>query len=133
MKYLLDTNVVIDFLTGRHPTVAQRLRTLSPEDLAISSIAVAELRFGADKSARRNESHERIDRVLEDIAALDFDTKAAARYGVLRADLERTGQPIGPNDMLIAAQALSASLILVTDNESEFRKVGELSTENWRS
>lgn len=84
MRYLLDTNVVVDYFTGRYPSVIARLLETSPEELAVSSIAVAELRFGADKSTRSAENHDRIDRFVEHVPSLDFDLRAAACYGRLR-------------------------------------------------
>jgi tRNA(fMet)-specific endonuclease VapC len=132
MRYLLDTNVCVDYLTGRYPMVAERLCAIAPGDVTISAIAVAELRYGADKSARTKENHIALDTFLENVATLDFDRDAAACYGVLRSMLEKTGTPIGPNDMLIAAQALASNTILVTDNVSEFERVAGLTIDNWR-
>lgn len=130
--YLLDTNVCVDYLTGRYPGVATRLHQLSPAAVATSSIAVAELRYGAQKSQRPAENHRRLDLLLEDLPVLDVDLGAAAAYGGLRRELERRGQLIGPNDMLIAAQALAHGVVLVTDNVSEFGRVEGLQVENWR-
>lgn len=132
MRYLLDTNVCVDYLTGRHPSVIARLQEARPEEIAVSVIAVAELRHGAEKSERREENHRRLDLLLQDLAVFEFDLKAAAAYGRIRAELERRGTPIGPNDMLIAAQALAHALVLVTDNASEFRRVDDLRAESWR-
>lgn len=132
MRYLLDTNVCVDYLAGRFPAVAARLQSLPPEEVAISAIAVAELRFGADKSARVDANHQRLDLFLNDVAVLDFDHAAARAYGTLRSALERSGTPIGPNDMLIAAQALAAGVVLVTANLDEFRRVAGLEVESWR-
>ena len=132
MRYLLDTNVCVDYLTGRYPHVAERLQGAAPADVAVSAIAVAELRYGADKSARPDANHQALDILLGDVATLDFDREAAAAYGRLRTSLERDGTPIGPNDMLIAAQALAAQLILVTDNTGAFGRVKGLVVENWR-
>jgi tRNA(fMet)-specific endonuclease VapC len=130
--YLLDTNVAVDYLTGRYPAVAERLRSLVPEDVAISSVAVAELRYGADTSSRQNENHARLDAFLADVPTVDFDLRAAAAYGRLRSRLEAAGTPIGPNDMLIAAQALAEGLVLVSSDVSEFRRVQGLEVEDWR-
>jgi tRNA(fMet)-specific endonuclease VapC len=93
---------------------------------------VAELRHGADHSARRRANHARIDALIEEIETLDFDLRAAAAYGRVRAQLEAGGTPIGPNDMLIAAHALSRGLTVVTDNTAEFGRVKGLKVENWR-
>ena len=133
MRYLLDTNVCVDFLTGRYPKVARKLLRLSPADVAVSAIAVAELRFGAEKSARQTENHGRIDALLQDLAVLEFGMEAGAAYGRLRASLESRGSPVGPNDMLIAAQALAHDLILVSDNVAELRRVTGLRVESWRA
>jgi tRNA(fMet)-specific endonuclease VapC len=131
--YLLDTNVAVDYLTGRYPAVAEKLRSLVPEEVAISSVAVAELRYGADKSGRQAENLARLDAFLADVPTVDFDLRAAAAYGRLRALLEAAGTPIGPNDMLIAAQALAEGLVLVSSDVSEFRRVPDLQVQDWRS
>jgi len=132
MKYLLDSNVCVDYLTGRFPHVVKRIQDLMPEDLCLSSIVVAELRYGADKSAKARRNHELLNVLTGEIPCRDFDGAAATRYGKLRASLERKGTPIGPNDMLIAAHALSLGLVLATDNVSEFKRVEGLKLENWR-
>jgi tRNA(fMet)-specific endonuclease VapC len=132
MKYLLDTNVCVDYLTRRYPGVVDRIVSSSPDDLCVSSIAVAELRYGADKSQRRSENHQRIDVLVDEIACVEFDLDAAAVFGRLRSDLERRGEPIGPYDLLIAAQAMSLGLTLVTDNVREFQRIDRLALENWR-
>ncbi len=132
MHFLLDTNVCIDYLTGRFPGVIDRLQNKDPGEVAVSCIAVAELRYGATKSARPDENHHRLDLLLEDLPTLEFALEAAASYGHLRTDLERKGQVIGPNDMLIAAQALADGLVLVTDNVGEFQRIDGLKLENWR-
>jgi tRNA(fMet)-specific endonuclease VapC len=132
MAFLLDTNACVDYFTGRYPAVVTRIQGSSPEDLFVSVVVVAELRYGADHSARRRTNHARIDALVEEIEPLDFDLRAAATYGRVRAQLEAGGTPIGPNDMLIAAHALSRGLTVVTDNTAEFRRVKGLKVENWR-
>jgi tRNA(fMet)-specific endonuclease VapC len=132
MRYLLDTNVCVDYLTGRHPAVVARIHGCIPSDLGLSAVVVAELRYGADRSARQKANHGRIDVLVAEIPFLDFDLDAALAYGRLRSRLESSGTPIGPNDMLIAAQALARGLVLVTDNVGEFRRVRGLKVENWR-
>ena len=133
MPYLLDTNVCVDYLTGRYPAVAERIRRSSPDDLRLSTVVVAELRHGADHSAHRRMNHGRIDVLVAEIGCLDFDLEAAAAYGRVRAALEAADNPIGPNDTLIGAHALSQGLILVTDNVGEFRRIRGLKVENWRA
>ena len=132
MKYLLDTNVCVDFLNRRYPKVTERIRASLPEDLCLSSVVVAELRYGADRSERRGENHDRLDILTAEIQCLDFDLAAARIYGQIRSTLESEGTPIGPYDMMIAAHAVSQELILVTDNEREFRRISGLEIENWR-
>jgi len=132
MRYLLDTNACVDYLSGRHPSVTVRLQQSAPEEVCISCIVAAELRYGADKSRWPPLNHQRLDTLLGEVRLLDFDASAARAYGSLRTALERHGQPIGANDMLIAAQALSAKLIVVTDNVREFSRVRGLKVENWR-
>lgn len=132
MRYLLDTNVCVDYLTGRYPAVVARIHRSSPDGLRLSSVVVAELRYGADRSAHPKANHSRLDALVEEIECVDFDLQAAAAYGRLRAQLEAAGKPIGPNDMLIAAHALSLRLVLVTDNVDEFGRVKGLRLKNWR-
>lgn len=132
MKYLLDTNVCVDILNRRYPSVTERVRSSPPQDLCLSSVVVAELRYGADRSQRRAENHERIDVLTAEIQCLDFDLEAARVYGHIRSTLEASGAPIGPYDMMIAAHALSLELTVVTDNEKEFRRISGLEIENWR-
>jgi len=132
VPFLLDTNACVDYLTGKYPTVVKRIQESPPEDLFLSSVVVAELRYGADHSARRRTNHARIDVLIEEIEALDFDLRAAAIYGRVRAQLEAGGTPIGPNDMLIAAHALSRGLVVVTDNTAEFGRVKGLKVQDWR-
>jgi tRNA(fMet)-specific endonuclease VapC len=132
VKYLLDTNVCIDFLNGRHPSVTERIRSSSPDDLYLSSVVVAELRYGADRSTRKAENHDRIDILTAEIQCLEFDLAATHIYGRLRASLETQGEPLGPYDLMIAAHALSQGLALATDNERQFQHVSGLTVENWR-
>lgn len=132
MAFLLDTNACVDYLTGRYPKVVARIQKSSPDELVLSSVVVAELRYGADHSTRRRTNHARIDALIAEMEALDFDLRAAAAYGRVRAQLEARGTPIGPNDMLIAAHALSRGLTVVTDNTAEFSRVKGLRVDNWR-
>ena len=121
MKYLLDTNVCVDYLRGRHPALVERIQRTPPGNLRLCSVVVAELRYGADRSGRPKANHSHIDVLIDEIECLDFDLAAAAAYGRLRNRLESAGETIGPNDLLIAAHALSQSLVLVTDNSTSSR------------
>jgi tRNA(fMet)-specific endonuclease VapC len=133
VRYLLDSNAFIDVLSTRRPEVTHRFLALQPEEVVLSSIVVAELRFGADKSDRPQSNHARLNRLLEEVTPLDFDFAAAAEYGRIRARLQAQGKLIGPNDLLIAAHALALGAVLVTDNVREFGRVEGLTIENWRS
>jgi tRNA(fMet)-specific endonuclease VapC len=132
VKYLLDTNVCVDYLNGRFPSVIARLQEARPDEVCTSSIVAAELRYGAEKSSHRRQNHARLDELLGEIAVVDFDVEAAATYGRLRATLERDGTVIGPNDMLIGAHALALRVVLVTDNTREFSRVRGIRLQNWR-
>ena len=132
MRYLLDTDACVDYLNGRFPRLTERVQQSVPSDLCVSSVAVAELRYGAEKSTHRQRNHERLDVFLGDVQCVDFNSGAALVYGRLRAALERRGILIGPCDLQIAAHALSLDLVLVSDNVREFRRVAGLTVENWR-
>ena len=131
MKFLLDTNVCIQFLNGRSESVRQQLIRRQPDDIMLCSIVKAELRFGVAKSNNPLQSLNKITPFLERFASLPFDDNAAVVYATIRADLERIGLPIGPNDLLIAAIAIANQLVLVTHNAREFGRVRGLKTEDW--
>jgi tRNA(fMet)-specific endonuclease VapC len=133
VRYLLDTNAWVDYLNQRYPTVAERIRSADPDDLSLSSVVLAELRYGADKSQFPARNHARLDVLVQDVPHLEFDEAAATAFGRVRSTLEAQGRPIGPYDMMIAAQALSRQLVLVTDNVQEFGRVEGLRIENWRT
>ena len=130
MRYLLDTNVVSDLVRRPQGPVAQRIRQTGEGRVCTSIVVAAELRFGAEKkgSARLTEQVEAVLAVLD---VLPLETPSDTVYGLLRARLERMGQPIGGNDLLIAAQAVALGYTLVTDNEREFTRIAELPVENW--
>jgi tRNA(fMet)-specific endonuclease VapC len=130
MRYLLDTNVVSDIV--RHPKGAVAARVADAEDGSIctSIIVAAELRYGIEKKGSFRLAQQ-LEAVLEGIEILPLEQPVDSIYGRVRATLERTGRLIGPNDLLIAAQALALDLTLVTANEDEFRRVEGLRVENW--
>lgn len=126
--YLLDTNAVIAALKG-HAGILKRIKTHPPQEVAISSIVAHELYYGAFRSARIQENLTRIDALQ--FPVLEFDRDDARCAGEIRAGLASAGSPIGSYDVLIAGQALSRSLILVTRNGREFSRIRELTIENW--
>lgn len=132
MRFLLDTTVCVDYLRGREPVVA-RMQASDPETVCVSSVVVAELRYGADKSADPRRNHDLVDALTREVGCLDFDLPAAAAYGKVRSLLESQGRPIGPNDLLIAAHALALGAVLVTDSLEEFRRVEGLRVESWQA
>jgi len=130
MRFLLDTNIVSDLVHNPHGRVAGRIAEIGEARVCTSIIVAAELRYGAAKRASSRLSAQ-LEAVLGALDVLAFEPPADAVYGELRTRLERTGKPIGGNDLLIAAQALALRHTVVTDNEREFSRIGELSVENW--
>ena len=133
MRYLLDTNILIYVLNARpqHQAVLDRFNREQAHDMAVSSITLAELRFGLEKSSKRGATRDRLYTVLEALNVVAFDERAAESYGKVRVVLERAGKPIGPLDTLIAAHALSLNVTLITANVREFAGVSGLRVENW--
>jgi tRNA(fMet)-specific endonuclease VapC len=126
---MLDTGTVSFALRGQG-RVAARLLEQTPSDLCMSSLTLAELRFGAE-TKRSRKLHRLIDTFAESVAATPFDAEAAGRFGVVAAALARAGTPIGVVDTLIAAQALAADLTLVSNNTKLFGRVAGLKLEDW--
>ncbi len=130
MKYLLDTNVCVRYLTGRSQKVVSAVQRASNE-CVLGSPVIAELFFGAYKSIRVEENLAAVGEFAARFVSFDFDETAAEIYGQMRANLEGKGTPIGSNDLLIASIALANDLILVTHNATEFARVPNLQIEDW--
>jgi tRNA(fMet)-specific endonuclease VapC len=130
LRYLLDTNIVI-YVLKRRPVEVLATFNANASRMAISSITLAELLHGAEKSQRVNENLAAIEDFRSRLEVLTYGTKAAQHYGVIRAALEKIGQPIGVNDLHIAAHARSEGLVLVTNNLAEFERIPALELENW--
>lgn len=126
----LDTNICIALLKGDSEAV-ERLRLCNPGELAVCSVVRAELYFGARKSDRLDRNLALLARFLEPFRSLPFDDASSQEYGLLRATLERAGQPIGGNDLLIASIAIAHDCTLVTRNYREFARVPGLRVEVW--
>jgi tRNA(fMet)-specific endonuclease VapC len=122
MKYLLDTDTCI-YALKQHESILQRLLSTAREDVAISVITEAELRTGAARSSSPIKALRLIENFLRPLTSVDFTSHDAIAYATVRAKLERAGTPIGPLDTLIASQAVTRRLVLVTNNEREFRRV----------
>ena len=130
MRYLLDTNIVSDLVRNPQGRVTERISEVGEARVSTSIIVAAELRYGAAKRGSPRLTAQ-LETVLAALEVLPFEAPADAAYGRLRAGLEGAGQPIGGNDLLIAAQAVALGHTIVTDNEREFARIDELPRENW--
>ncbi|NCF66641.1 MAG: PIN domain-containing protein [Chloroflexi bacterium] len=131
MKYLLDTNICIYLIKKKPLSVVARFNENSVGDIGVSSITVAELSYGVQKSQRQIQNQEALLQFLAPLVIAEFDTNAAFSYGQIRAELKRLGTPIGSLDTLIAGHAASMNVTLVTNNIREFSRVHGLIVENW--
>ena len=131
MNYLLDTNTCIYIINKRPASAIRKLQSKRPEQVAVSAITVAELEYGVARSQYPDRNRVALMEFLMPFSILDFDQGSAAAYGITRSSLEKAGKPIGPLDMLLAAQARAYNLVLVTNNLREFRRVSGLLLENW--
>ncbi len=136
MRYLLDTNICITMIKQRPLRVMEKFRACDVGDIGVSSITVSELWYGVAKSlnqASKAANSKALRQFLLPLNVVNFDDRAAEAYGEIRAALEQAGEPIGGMDLLIAAQAVSLGIPLVTNNEREFTRVPDLIVENWAS
>jgi tRNA(fMet)-specific endonuclease VapC len=131
VTYLLDTNTCISIINKKPSSVLKRIRAKKPEDVAISTITIAELEYGVARSKFPERNRAALMEFLLPFTILEFDHTAAMFYGIIRSYLDRMGKPIGSMDMLLAAQARSRNLTMVTNTENEFRRVDGLAIENW--
>jgi tRNA(fMet)-specific endonuclease VapC len=131
LRFLLDTNICIYIQRSKPAEVLARFRKLRQGEAGISAITHGELLFGAMKSRQRERALAEIAELTLWVPALALPEAASLRYAMLRADIEAAGKPIGGNDLWIAAHALAADLILVTNNEREFKRVTGLRVQNW--
>ena len=131
MNYLLDTNICVFVIRNKSRLAIQRLQQHAAGVVGISTITLAELRYGADKSNHPPKNHAALNGFIAPLEVAEFDARAASEYGVIRADLEKRGVPIGSLDMLIGAHARGLGLTLVTNNVSEFQRVPGLIVEDW--
>ncbi len=128
---MLDTNICIYILNKRPLQVLQKLEAMSNANLMLSSIVVAELQYGAEKSQSPEKNLRRLQEFLNDFLLEPFGIEAAVQAGIIRAELEKRGTPIGDYDYLIAAHALELGARLVTNNIKEFGRIEGLNLENW--
>jgi len=130
LRYLLDTNICI-YVIKQRPLSLLDIFNRHAGQLAISSITLAELFHGVAKSAKPDHNLRQVEDFISRLDVLPYSNKAAAHYGDIRAALEKQGQPIGVNDLHIAAHARSEALVLVSNNLREFERVEALRLENW--
>jgi len=130
LRYMLDTNICIYVLKRRPPALREKFDAHA-QDLCLSSVTLAELLYGAEKSAKPAANLAVIEAFAARLSILPFAEKAAGHYGQIRADLERRGKPIGPDNLMIAGHARSEGLVIVTHNGREFERVEGLRVEDW--
>ena len=131
MKYLLDTNACIQFITGRSVALKEIIENTDVSFLFICSVVRGELEYGARKSNDPEKTLSVLQNFLSIFPEIGYDSAAAKQYGIIRADLEKKGTPIGPYDMQIAAIALANNFTLVTHNTKEFKRINNLLIEDW--
>lgn len=129
-ELMLDTNICIYVMTNRLPQVRNRFAASSGK-MCISTVTLAELQYGAEKSARKATNRQAIAEFLEGIEVLPFTADAAVHFGQIGAALERAGKPSSSPDIFIAAHARSEGHVLVTNNRREFDRIAGLRVENW--
>jgi len=133
VKVLLDTNICIYIIKRQPPAVLERFSGFAIGDVGISVVTLAELEYGVSKSRDVKRNRHALEQFIAPLEVAILDQEAAVMYGTIRAHLEQEGQPIGAMDLLIAAHARSLDVHLVTNNESEFKRVPGLRIENWVS
>ncbi len=131
MKFFLDTNICIYFLKGMYPALLTKMLLCSTRDIKIASMVKAELLHGVEKSRKREENKTMVESFLLPFEIIPFDNEAAIIYSVIRSELEKKGNVIGPNDLIIAATVIANNGTLITNNENEFKRVRDLLTDNW--
>ncbi|MBM9498637.1 type II toxin-antitoxin system VapC family toxin [Leptospira sp. 201903071] len=129
--YLLDTNICIFLIKKKNAVLLANLKKKLNKELFISSLTVAELEFGIQKSEHKEKNKVALIEFLTIFNILSFSDKDAESYGLIRADLEKRGNVIGSIDMLLAAQAISNNYIFVTNNTKEFKRIKDLKIEDW--
>lgn len=131
IRYLLDTNICIYIAKHNPPEVRARFETIRADELAMSVVTLGELQFGIEKSQQRSTALVALQRLVDAIQTVDMTPLVASHYGQIRAALQKSGQPIGNNDLWLAAHARAMDWVLVTNNEREFVRVPNLKVENW--
>ena len=131
MRFMLDTDSCIALIKRKPAKMLDKLTSHAPGDIGLSTVTLAELRYGVAKSAQKERNSQALDEFLLPLEIADFDEMSAGAYGEVRAALEKAGTPVGPLDTQIGAHALSLGAVLVTHNTREFRRVPGLAVEDW--
>ena len=131
MRFMLDTDTCINLIRKRSDKILARLKRRRPEDVCVSAVTLSELEYGAAKSAAPAKNRLALMEFMTPIGVVPYDDTVAESYGLVRAEIEGMGTPIGPLDTMIAAHAVSLGLIVVTGNEGEFCRVSGLKVQNW--
>ena len=131
IKYLMDTDICIYIMNKRPIGIIDKFKKFDAGEIGVSTITVSELQYGVAKSKNYRINKQRVEEFLAPLEIVPYDEAAANVYGDIRHKLEKYGKTIGPFDMLIAAHAISRNLILITNNEKEFKRVTNLKVENW--
>lgn len=131
MRFMLDTNICIYLIKQKPEKVLRHFKTYSVGDIGISSITLAELMYGVQRSQQVQKNRQALEEFTLPLEIAAFDDAAAEAYGSVRAGLERDGTPVGSMDMLIGAHALNLGVTLVTNNLREFKKIKNLKVVDW--
>ena len=131
MKYYLDTNIIIYALKGQFPDLPEHFRRIAPQSIVIPTVVMAEIEFGAQKSHDYQTTIRLYRQFTDAFIKIPFSEKASSVYGLIRNELQSSGNLIGPNDLMIAATVMSEDGILVTHNIKEFTRVNGLRMEDW--
>jgi tRNA(fMet)-specific endonuclease VapC len=131
MKLMLDTNICIAIIKQKPANILQKFSAYQVGDICISSVTLAELRYGVAKSQYQEKNQAALDEFILPLEVAHFDEAAALVYGALRASLEKQGTPIGALDTMIGAHALSLNLTMVTNNTKEFNRIIGLKVIDW--
>ena len=129
--FFLDTNTCIYFLNGKSESIKEKILSTPPSQIGIPVIVKAELILGAYKSQSMYKIVEKVEHFLEPFEIIPFENSLTYTYAEIRSELEKMGQPIGPNDLLIAAITKFHEATLITNNEKEFKRIKDLRVENW--
>jgi len=130
-QYMLDTDTCSYIIKERPASVLRRFRKLAMEQICVSAVTYAELLYGVERSSSKRINQPIVDDFVRHLDVLSWGHEAAEQYGIIRADLEARGTPIGAMDMMIAAHAKSFKAVLVTNNKKHFSKVKTLKIESW--